>query len=165
MLDGDEATFQVQVFETPLNDVAAQFLYLDTDFDNASFEDGISATIGYQLDINTALQYSYNVAGAVTPSTVLSLRAPEAPSLDENGNGIPDECEGAVVHGDTNCDGAADVFDIDAFVMAITDATNYAATYPACDITPPTVTMTVMSTSSTSTPSCRSSPADKPEVD
>jgi hypothetical protein len=36
--------------------------------------------------------------------------------------------------GDCNCDGTADVFDIDAFVMAIIDPVQYALTYPGCDV-------------------------------
>ncbi|MBN2446046.1 MAG: hypothetical protein JXO22_04950 [Phycisphaerae bacterium] len=36
--------------------------------------------------------------------------------------------------GDTNCDGAVDVFDIDSFVMAIIDAGVYEAAYPDCDV-------------------------------
>ena len=52
-------------------------------------------------------------------------------STDFNGNGIPDECEGL---GDLNCDGAVDFFDIDPFVLAVTDSAGYAAVYPDCDI-------------------------------
>ncbi|MBL8878010.1 MAG: thrombospondin type 3 repeat-containing protein [Phycisphaerales bacterium] len=36
--------------------------------------------------------------------------------------------------GDMNCDGALDNFDIDPFVMALTDPVTYAATYPDCDV-------------------------------
>ncbi|MBN2446648.1 MAG: hypothetical protein JXO22_07980 [Phycisphaerae bacterium] len=36
--------------------------------------------------------------------------------------------------GDCNCDGVADVFDIDAFVMAIISPLDYEATYPNCTI-------------------------------
>ena len=36
--------------------------------------------------------------------------------------------------GDMNCDGAVDFFDIDPFVMAITDPAGYAAQYPDCDV-------------------------------
>jgi len=35
--------------------------------------------------------------------------------------------------GDLNCDGAVNVFDIDPFVLALTDAAAYAAAYPDCD--------------------------------
>jgi hypothetical protein len=35
--------------------------------------------------------------------------------------------------GDLNCDGAADVFDIDPFVLALTDPTAYQAAYPGCN--------------------------------
>ena len=36
--------------------------------------------------------------------------------------------------GDTNCDGTADIFDIDAFVMAILNPTAYASAYPGCNL-------------------------------
>lgn len=36
--------------------------------------------------------------------------------------------------GDLNCDGAVNFFDIEAFVLAVTDPAAYAATYPDCDI-------------------------------
>jgi len=36
--------------------------------------------------------------------------------------------------GDTNCDGAVNNFDIDPFVLALTDPAAYAATYPGCDV-------------------------------
>ena len=36
--------------------------------------------------------------------------------------------------GDLNCDGSVDFFDIDAFVLAVTDPAAYAAAYPDCDI-------------------------------
>jgi murein tripeptide amidase MpaA len=36
--------------------------------------------------------------------------------------------------GDVNCDGAVNTFDIDPFVMALTDPTTYAATFSGCDI-------------------------------
>ena len=35
--------------------------------------------------------------------------------------------------GDVNCDGAINNFDVDAFVMAMTEPQDYAATYPYCD--------------------------------
>ena len=35
--------------------------------------------------------------------------------------------------GDLNCDGAINNFDVDAFVMAMTEPLDYAATYPYCD--------------------------------
>ncbi|MBL8878435.1 MAG: hypothetical protein JNG88_04875, partial [Phycisphaerales bacterium] len=33
-----------------------------------------------------------------------------------------------------NCDGRVNNFDIDPFVLALSDANEYAAAYPACDI-------------------------------
>jgi hypothetical protein len=54
--------------------------------------------------------------------------------LDENG--IPDECEdcGGQLLGDANCDGLVNSFDIDAFVLALTDPFAWAALYPECDL-------------------------------
>ncbi|MBN2448510.1 MAG: hypothetical protein JXO22_17415 [Phycisphaerae bacterium] len=59
-------------------------------------------------------------------------------SVNDDGNIDADEY--VVFHlsqsyevGDMNCDGAADVFDIDAFVLAITNEVGYAAAYPDCD--------------------------------
>ena len=51
-------------------------------------------------------------------------------SEDLNGNGIPDECE----LGDLNCDGVLDAFDIDPFVLALTDPATYELTFPDCNI-------------------------------
>ena len=35
--------------------------------------------------------------------------------------------------GDLNCDGAVDAFDIDPFVLALTDPSVYGLSYPTCD--------------------------------
>jgi hypothetical protein len=52
-------------------------------------------------------------------------------SQDLNDNGVPDECEGP---GDLNCDGFVNAFDIDPFVLALTNPTGYAIAYPDCDL-------------------------------
>ena len=92
-LDGDEVTFQIQVFESPIGGVHAQMLYKDTDFQNVAYNDGASATVGYQAGDGTAQQWSFNAA-VVDSSVTLSLTpAGSATSQDLNGNGIPDECE------------------------------------------------------------------------
>ncbi len=57
-------------------------------------------------------------------------------SLDNDGDLDYDQddsdCGGLV--GDLNCDGSVDFFDIDAFVLAVTDPPGYAAAYPDCDL-------------------------------
>lgn len=88
VLDGDEVTFQIQIFETPVSGIVAQYLYADTNFLNAGLNDGASATVGYQRSATSAIQWSLDTAGAVTPGVVLSLRRG-----DLNGNGQPDECD------------------------------------------------------------------------
>ncbi len=77
--------------------------------------------------------------GEATPSCDCNLNGQadwidiaEGVSFDDNGNGIPDECEAYEV-GDLNCDGLVNNGDIDAFVLALTDPLAYAATYPDCD--------------------------------
>ena len=49
---------------------------------------------------------------------------------DRNCNGVPDECD---VMGDLNCDGVVNAFDIDPFVLALTNQPGYYAAYPNCD--------------------------------
>ncbi len=44
------------------------------------------------------------------------------------------QCEPPFMIGDMNCDGAVDFFDIDPFVLAITDPAGYAGEYAECDI-------------------------------
>ncbi len=41
---------------------------------------------------------------------------------------------GCLIVGDANCDGMVNNGDIDAFVLAVSDPTGYAAAYPGCDI-------------------------------
>jgi hypothetical protein len=40
---------------------------------------------------------------------------------------------GGALVGDLNCDGSVDGFDIDPFVIALTDPAGYAAAFPDCD--------------------------------
>ena len=56
-------------------------------------------------------------------------------SQDGDGDGIPDECESAGLLGDLNCDGAVNTFDIDPFVLALTNPSAYTAAHPDCPIT------------------------------
>ncbi len=56
---------------------------------------------------------------------------------DGDGDGTPTVDMGAYEHashqrGDVNCDESLDVFDIDVFVVALTDAAAYAEAYPDC---------------------------------
>ena len=55
---------------------------------------------------------------------------------DEDQNGIPDECEdcGGQIMADANCDGAVNSFDIDPFVLALSDPQAWAAAYPDCSL-------------------------------
>ncbi|MGE0479005.1 MAG: alpha-amylase family glycosyl hydrolase [Phycisphaerae bacterium] len=54
---------------------------------------------------------------------------------DADGDGVGDACDpDARRPGDANCDGVVNNFDIDPFVLALTDPAAYAAAYPACQI-------------------------------
>jgi hypothetical protein len=58
---------------------------------------------------------------------------------DGNGDGTPMVDMGAYEfgshpYGDLNCDGAVNAFDIDLFVLALSDPDAYAAAYPNCNI-------------------------------
>ena len=55
----------------------------------------------------------------------------EAPIVDM---GAYEFQPGGLTPGDLNCDGSVDFFDIQAFVLAITDPAAYEAQYPDCDI-------------------------------
>ncbi|MGE0480866.1 MAG: FG-GAP repeat domain-containing protein [Phycisphaerae bacterium] len=56
-------------------------------------------------------------------------------SGDCDGDGVADECDPdpCGLLGDLNCDGVVNNFDIDPFVLAISDPAAYAATFPGCD--------------------------------
>jgi hypothetical protein len=128
--NGNEVTFEVQLFETPVDDVLAQFLYFDTDFQNAAYNNGASATVGFQLDGARGRQWSFNQA-AVNPAVVLSIRmAGQATSRDDNHDGVPDECQ--VGLGDVNCDGTVDAADIDPFFLALVFPNQYVQQFPSC---------------------------------
>ncbi|NLG43625.1 MAG: hypothetical protein GX547_10295 [Phycisphaerae bacterium] len=43
-------------------------------------------------------------------------------------------CEGPGLPGDLNCDGVINVFDIDPFVLALTDEPGYASAFPDCEV-------------------------------
>jgi hypothetical protein len=130
-LNGDEVTFQAQIYETLVSHVLAQFLYLDTDFQNWSYNNGASATVGFQLDGARGRQWSFNQP-AVDPGVVLSICAAGTPgSRDDNHDGIPDECQG--LKGDLDCDGAVRFADIDPFVLALQGYGGYSAEYPDCE--------------------------------
>jgi hypothetical protein len=51
--------------------------------------------------------------------------------LDTDHDGIGDACEHGL--GDLNCDGLLNAFDIDPFVLALTNPSGYAAAWPDCD--------------------------------
>jgi hypothetical protein len=88
-LDGNEATFQVQIFENA-SPGHAQFLYLDVDFQNPEWDDGASATIGYQAGgLFNDVQWSFDTPGAVTAGMVLTL-ADATPACPHKGDGNGD---------------------------------------------------------------------------
>lgn len=78
------------------------------------------------MDLATG-DYGDDDAGSV--SILLNASLPAA-SGDENGNGVPDECEN-IVTGDMDCDGDVDTADVPLFIQALLDP----AAFGGCDIT------------------------------
>ncbi len=60
-------TFEVILYETSN---AIEFLYLDTDFGNALYNHGLSATSGLQESTSSAVQYSFNQAVLLNSMTI-----------------------------------------------------------------------------------------------
>ncbi|MBN2446754.1 MAG: hypothetical protein JXO22_08510 [Phycisphaerae bacterium] len=86
--------------------------------------------------------HEFNVADFVTPTAQIQMRFIAG---DEGDGSIVEaaldefaitalSCEYTQQLGDLNCDGAADVFDVDAFVLAVTSAPEYAIAHPDCNI-------------------------------
>ena len=81
----DGVTFQVQIFgrvgTAGRGDIIAQYLYEDVTFaDQPTFDNGASATIGYQTDPTSAVQFSFDTA-SVNNGDVLTLRIPAPPQV------------------------------------------------------------------------------------
>jgi hypothetical protein len=76
VIDGNEATFQVQIFEdASAGSGYAQFLYQDVDFQDPALDEGASATTGYQAGgIENDVQRSFNTPGSVLAGDVVTLR-------------------------------------------------------------------------------------------
>jgi len=94
--------------------------------------DNVGADLAYAATFNGEQDVYYLRIGdydcnnnGIGDSTDISSGA----SSDLNANGIPDECEGL---GDLNCDGHTNAFDIDPFVLALTDPDAYQNTFPEC---------------------------------
>ncbi len=64
-----------------------------------------------------------------------STRSSEPPTVEESFLGLRPVrlISSAGVPGDLNCDGVINAFDVDPFVMALTDPDGHATTYPDCD--------------------------------
>ncbi|MGE0478932.1 MAG: choice-of-anchor B family protein [Phycisphaerae bacterium] len=83
------------------------------------------------------------VADFVAPTATMRLRFSVA---DNPNNSVTEagvdaivftayECAATFTPGDTNCDGVVNNFDIDPFVLALTDPAGYAAQFPSCSVT------------------------------
>ncbi|MDX2197476.1 MAG: hypothetical protein SF069_00720 [Phycisphaerae bacterium] len=55
-------------------------------------------------------------------------------SLDDDQDGVPDECQTPFVAGDMDCDGFLTIGDIGGFVLALTNPAQYAVQFPGCEI-------------------------------
>jgi hypothetical protein len=122
VIDGDEATFQVQIFEDASSGSGyAQFIFQDVDFQDPALDEGASSTIGYQAGgIENDVQWSFNTPGAVGAGDVLTLRR----IGDSNGDGTVDILDFLLMLGTwgpcADCCACASDFDDDCEV-SITD--------------------------------------------
>jgi hypothetical protein len=113
-------------------------------FDGTDWEVTISgagltwATVSFDVDpdanaLRWGTTYNFWFDAAVNPvamsNTVVGLFKPGLP--EQLTVGLPDLGFGLV--GDLNCDGVVNGFDIDPFVIALSDPSGYAAQFPDCD--------------------------------
>lgn len=75
-----DSTFQVQLFES--GPVLARYAYQDVIFGNPSVDGGAGATIGYQENTTTAIEFSRDSA-TISNGDVLDLGFPITPDIDE----------------------------------------------------------------------------------
>ena len=99
-------------------------------------------TVEQAWDDGAWVQREFRVRDFVTPTAQFQLRFSVA---DNPNNSVTEAGVDAVwvydrgcgdvppVLGDLNCDGNVNVFDIDPFVLALTDPAGYALAFPACD--------------------------------
>jgi hypothetical protein len=79
-------TYQVQIFQNVVGGVAAQMLYNDVTFENATMDGGVSATVGYAAGTNGGsgssnnFLYSFNTANSIHAGDVLSVLVNTAPT-------------------------------------------------------------------------------------
>lgn len=125
-LPTSNVTFQVQIFESPVAGVWAQFAYLDTTFGTVAAQglasnDGHSASIGYQDTGISGFQWSYNKPLAAPPNpvmagAVLSLRRAQ----DLEADGVLDQCVVVcALQGDMDSSGTVDGADIQPWVDCV----------------------------------------------
>ena len=84
----------------------------------------------------------FALAGVLELTSEFQLRliAEDVPNDSVVEAGIDDfviyelSCGPALTPGDMNCDGSVDFFDIDGFVLAVTDPAAYEAAYPDCEL-------------------------------
>jgi hypothetical protein len=78
--DTGSATFQLQLFDS--GPVLARYVYKDVDFGNTEYNNGASATIGYQASTTDAIEYSRDTASIVN-GDVLEFSYPVTTDLDQ----------------------------------------------------------------------------------
>jgi hypothetical protein len=93
--------------------------------------------IANQFDIRGP--YVVTISGATPGQTLCLLISIHDAALNECCSEqkcieVPARCPPIIVPGDMNCDGLVNNFDIDPFVLAISDPAAYAAQYPDCNI-------------------------------
>jgi hypothetical protein len=113
--------------------------FLDVEVSN---DDGAAWTLAQHLSSDAAWHTEeVHLADFVAPSAQMRVRftATDNPNNSRTEAAIDavwifDQACSSYATGDLNCDGDVNGYDIDPFVLALTDATAYEAAYPDCEI-------------------------------
>ncbi|MBL8881031.1 MAG: hypothetical protein JNG88_18095 [Phycisphaerales bacterium] len=127
---------QIEYYRWFFNDDGDDVLVVQVSNDNANW-----TTVESTLTNNSWVRRSFRVADYLAPNTTVRIRfiASDQPNNSVTEAGVDDvrayyiRCESTVLTGDLNCDGEVNNFDIDPFVLALTDPDAYAAAFPDCD--------------------------------
>lgn len=127
---------QIEYFRWFFNDDGDDVLVVQVSNDNNNW-----ATVETTLSNNTWVRRSFRVADFVAPNTTVRIRfvASDQPNNSVTEAGVDDirayyiRCESTILTGDLNCDSEVNNFDIDPFVLALTDPAAYATAFPNCD--------------------------------
>jgi hypothetical protein len=111
----------------------SDFQIVGTVVGSGSYHPPIDTHFHFSFDVTLAVQGLLNSGAQFIGLKVDCTSEPNYPNILDGGTLLTIEAA-AFALGDLNCDGSVDAFDIDPFVLALTDPSSYAAAYPGCNI-------------------------------